>query len=238
MDYHYWVTLAYNQFRVMLIKKLTLLLRDSQEAEDCVSYSFMYILNKPLNNVVSLGEIHNYLQKTSYHKALSILQHKKMLNKDTKVLTEYMYADELPKNVSNYYPLDKRLIEGISKLTETNQILVISYMNDLPINKVAKSLGLNDTSVYEQLQYIFKQLRRYMEGREEVILVKQALIASNRRSEVTDKIYSLKQKNWSFKAIADHFGVPRNQIIKKYYKRIKMMEKYPEVYKDIIVKTA
>jgi len=147
-------------------------------------------------------------------------------------VTEYLYANKETRESSiEYYPLSQKALEGVRQLKGVDKIAVMSFMNDVPLRWASKANSINDSHFYYRFGEALHTVKDYIatKGVKSPSDKKAAVM----RSEKGDQMYLLREQGWTFKQIAEHLGTKPEIVKTSYYRRRKLMDKFPHLYKDL-----
>jgi len=210
---------------------------DYQLVADVSQETFMILLLLPEGYLTSLSHIQKLLYTVGIRVMRNTIRKKGMIAKNILNVEEILYSNtlEMPKGgMFDYYPLGDKTLQAVKELKSLDQVAVISYMYSIPLTVLQRAYNSErkdkaTPNLIAKLKVALKQLRRSIFPEEK----KEYYTKTLRRDELTDKIYTMKLSNMTYKQIAKELNMNINSVKARVLRRVRVMEKYPEHYADM-----
>jgi len=136
------------------------ILRDDEDAEDCVQEVLTYIWNKR-NELIVTSSVTSYLFTSVRHRAIDIINRKKRYNLYIDSLANFL---EEGSSFTDEYIHEKELLQSILKVVaelppRTKEIFMLSRFEQLSQKRIAELLSITDRTVKNQVSQALKILK-------------------------------------------------------------------------------
>ena len=136
------------------------ILRDDEDAEDCVQEVLTYIWNKK-NDLVITSSVTSYLFTSVRHRAIDIINRKKKYNQYIGSLANFL---EEGNSFTDEYIHEKELLQSILNVVSqlpprTREIFMLSRFERLSQKRIAELLSITDRTVKNQVTQALKILK-------------------------------------------------------------------------------
>ncbi len=153
-------TESYNEHVDAIFRYVLFRVYDRQRAHELTQEVFMKVW-KAIVDGKEIDNIRAFLYKAAYHIIVDESRKKKEQSLDTLMETGFQVTGSTEKQMEDMNDI-RMLIERVESMGDKyRDIMLMRYVDDLPVGEIATALGLSENVVSVRIHRAIKQLRKH-----------------------------------------------------------------------------